>query len=384
MIDFELKSYPGEDENSFVKRKAYFLRILKRRMEVGIVSLPQKRVYNKPLTIQQREDINAFWSTYLSDDLRDLFVNFSYYENYNSVLSDGERLCLYMPDSFYQTFIDEYYSNPQHSEPSDDKNLYDLYFHDVNRPVTLFRKTKDFILDGDYHEISLDDAIHLCRNEHEVILKKGKYSCGAKGILFWNAKQNVNDLLCFLDGSPNIICQRVIKQHSELSRLNPTSVNTIRMLTFIFGGQVHILSSVLRMGVNGAKVDNASSGGIVCGIKPNGQLKNVAYSASGQKYNQHPQGTAFESVIIPNYEQCLSIVTSLAKRFCTVSRMISWDLAIDEIGNPMLIEFNLSLGQIDFHQLCNGPILGEMTEEVLNDVFSNSYTLKSILKSFGQ
>lgn len=381
MIDFELKPYPGEGEESFTKRKAYFIRMLKKRISVG-QGIPIKKTFGKPLTAQDEMMIDAFWKPYLSNELRDLLVNHDYYVIYNGVRSEGERLCDYMPDSFYQTFIDEYYTNPQHSEPCDDKNLYDLYFHDVNRPVTIFRKTNGFILDGDYHEISLKDAISLCKDEEEVILKKGKFSWGGKGIMFWNAQETDDDLLAFLDESPNVVCQRVIKQHSELSRLNSTSVNTIRIVTFVFKGQVHILSSVARMGIEGARVDNASSGGIVCGIKPDGRLKNVAFNAYAQRFFKHPQGTAFESVTIPNFVECTDVVTDLAKRFSSVSRLISWDLAIDETGHPMLVEFNLSYGELDFHQFCNGPIFGDLTEDVLAEVFANSYTLKSIIKSY--
>lgn len=47
------------------------------------------------------------------------------------------------------------------------------------------------------------------------------------------------------------------------------------------------------------------------------------------------------------------------------------------------LESIFSGGELDFHQLCNGPIFGDLTEEVLKDVFENSYTLKSIIKSLG-
>ncbi len=381
-MNIVLKPYPGEDEESFIKRKAYFIRILKRRIAIETVGIPKKKNNSKPISTQDKKQIDAFWSRYLSDELRDCLVNYTYYDIYNNFISDGEQLCHYIPDSFYQTFIDEYYTNPQHSFPCDDKNLYDLYFHDVNRPETIFRKTGDFVLDGNYHEISLREAIDRCKDENEVILKKGKFSMAGEGIMFWNKNQPEEDLLIFLSRSSNVICERIIKQHHELSRLNSTSVNTLRIMTLVFDGQVHVLSSVLRMGVKGSKVDNASQGGIVCGIKPNGQLKNVAYNTSGKKFFQHPQGVAFESVTIPSFDECRDLVTSLAKRFSSVSRLISWDLAIDELGHPMLIEFNLTIGELDFHQFCNGPIFGNMTEDVLKDVFSNSYTLHSIIKSF--
>ena len=61
------------------------------------------------------------------------------------------------------------------------------------------------------------------------------------------------------------------------------------------------------------------------------------------------------------------------------SRLISWDFAIDENGEPMLIEMNISYGELDFHQLCNGPIFGDKTEDVLNEVFDNSFTLRKLL-----
>lgn len=59
-----------------------------------------------------------------------------------------------------------------------------------------------------------------------------------------------------------------------------------------------------------------------------------------------------------------------------VSKMISWDLAINESGDPVLIEANFSYGQLDFHQMCNGPLFGETTEEVLNKVFPKKRVVK--------
>lgn len=59
----------------------------------------------------------------------------------------------------------------------------------------------------------------------------------------------------------------------------------------------------------------------------------------------------------------------------------SWDFAINEDGQPVLIEFNVTFAGLDVHHVCNGPVLGDLTDNVLKDVFANSYTLTSILKS---
>ena len=81
------------------------------------------------------------------------------------------------------------------------------------------------------------------------------------------------------------------------------------------------------------------------------------------------------------YDKCVEIVTHLAKRFVSITKMISWDIAIDEAGQPLLVESNMSGGGLDAHQICNGPLFGDMTEDVMKEVFANSYTLNSILKS---
>ncbi len=50
-------------------------------------------------------------------------------------------------------------------------------------------------------------------------------------------------------------------------------------------------------------------------------------------------------------------------------RLISWDVAIGENNEPILIEANLRNGECDFHQLNNGPLFGELTDRVLTEVF---------------
>jgi hypothetical protein len=42
---------------------------------------------------------------------------------------------------------------------------------------------------------------------------------------------------------------------------------------------------------------------------------------------------------------------------------------INESGNPILIEANLCRGGIDLLQLSNGPLFGEDTKAILDEVF---------------
>lgn len=383
MIDDIIRPYPGEDEFSFEKRKVYFNRLLKMRYVGGDYQIREMVKKAVPLSADEKKRIDEIWVSFLPEALCDEIVDYRYYEAYKGLKSEDYDLFKYIPDSFFKAFIDDYFTNPQESRPCDDKNMYDLYFHDINRPKVLFRKVKSLYLDANFNEISLNDVIKTVKDHQEVICKVAKFSMAGYGILIWNSEQDDEaKLLDFLQSADYIICQAMLKQHSELSRLNPSSVNTIRIFTLLFQGEVHVLSAIVRMGVNGSRLDNASQGGIVCGIKPSGQLKDVAWNVFGDKFPTHPLGVKFNSVTIPNYHECIELVKSLAKRMSSISRLVSWDLAINEAGHPVFIECNLTWTGTVSLQIPNGPLLGDLTDDVLKDVFANSYTLNSIIKSF--
>ena len=150
--------------------------------------------------------------------------------------------------------------------------------------------------------------------------------------------------------------------------MNLESVNTIRHLSFLENGNVTVYSSILRMGANHSRVDNASSGGVTCGITKSGRLKPVGYSLSGERFEKHPtSGVAFDSVTVPSFEKSLRFVESLHRSF-PLFRILSWDIAIDQDGDPVLLETNMYRGGIHFHQLNNGPLFGEDQDRILSEV----------------
>lgn len=377
-----IKPYSGESEDAFIRRKAYFDRLLGYRLEVNGKRLEGMLRRAIPLNSDEKSRVDEIWSAYLPAKLRDIIIDDRYYACYKGIKSQEDDLFKYIPDPFFRTFIDDYYTNPQDSRPFDDKNMYDLYFQDINRPKTLFRKIKNLYLDANFKEIPMKDVIRIAKGQPEVICKKAKYSMGGDGILIWNSERDDEfKLMEFLQSADFIICQEMIKQHNELSRLNPSSVNTLRIFTLLFQGEVHVLSSIVRMGRNDSRLDNASQGGLVCGIKPNGQLKDVAWTVLADRIDRHPCGMEFSSVTIPNYQECINLVKSLAIRMSSISRLVSWDLAINQEGHPVFIECNLTITGTESLQIPNGPLLGDLTDDVLKDVFTNSYTLNSIIKS---
>ena len=125
------------------------------------------------------------------------------------------------------------------------------------------------------------------------------------------------------------------------------------------------------MGANGSNVDNGHSGGVFSGIDNSGRLKDCAYNyMTGRKFEKkHPTtGSVLSDSVIPNYEKCKELVVKLAPRLTSFSRLTSWDLSVDECGEPILIEVNLANGGLFFHQIANGPVFGDMTKEVIDEV----------------
>jgi hypothetical protein len=76
----------------------------------------------------------------------------------------------------------------------------------------------------------------------------------------------------------------------------------------------------------------------------------------------------FEGFNIPSYEKAVELIKLLHPRLGHF-RLVSWDIAINAQGEAVLIEANMRKGSINFHQFNNGPLFGELTDRVLDEVF---------------
>lgn len=314
------------------------------------------------ITSEYKKDIKKYWGKYTKK------ANYVWHKYYSS--RNGIYDVRYIPDDLYYTVIDQHFNNRKFGWGVNDKNYYKLWFDGCKQPEIVIHKINNIYYDNKYKIISKDTISNIVLQNKQLIIKPAVETGGSKGIVFWNRNDGIDSFMKIITGSQkNLVVQKIIKQHDELNKIHPNSVNTIRIISLILKGKVNILSAVLRMGINGNKVDNASAGGITCGIKENGQLKSVAYSAHGIKYDKHPQGYIFENCVIPSYDKVIKLVKEQHIKMAHF-RMISWDIAIDASGEPILIEANLRNGECDFHQFNNGPLFGDLTDDVLSEVFN--------------
>lgn len=277
----------------------------------------------------------------------------------------------YIPEDIYYCFIDTYYNNYSLASVYDNKCFYRKIFPEIKQPETIVSRLNNFWTDSTGQAVSEKEIENIIQKYDELVIKTATDSCGGKGVFFVkkeNIIEDFNNICSNID--TDIVVQKVLKQHKNLNLLNSSSVNTIRLFSMLNkDGSVKIYSSVLRMGINGSRVDNACSGGISCGINPDGRLKSVAYSNEGKKFFVHPSsGVNFDRIIIPSYDKACEAIKKLHISIPHF-RLVSWDIAIDEDENPVLIEVNLIFSEVTFHQLNNGPLFGDDTEKILEEVF---------------
>lgn len=261
-----------------------------------------------------------------------------------------------------------------------DKNYMDVILPCVKHPTTLIRKIHGQYLDVGFNPITKQQAVDkLFENlEPGVVVKISRASSGGKIVRFLGKDSTMDDISDALDVDRDVAVQLVMRQHPEMAKMNASSVNTIRIICIILDGESIPLSAVVRIGNSGSRVDNFSSGGVGCGVKPDGHLNDCGYTQKGERYDVHPNGFVFSEGFVPNFDKALEAVKR-CHMHVPMFGVASWDIAIDADGEPVLIEYNVGGAGIDIQQYNNGPLYGKYRERIIADAFKNSDKLKSVI-----
>lgn len=311
------------------------------------------------------QEYKKFWKKY---------GNFSpewgwYYASRNGIID-----VKYVPHTIIYTKIDQHFNSRKLGWGFNDKNYYSRIFEGIKQPDTLVRNFgANIFLNSDYKQITPEEALFTIFDEDEVICKPTMESGSGRGIEFWDCHKDRNKIIDFIHNSGNAdyTIQRIIRQHKDLATIHANSINTVRICSLLMVDGVHILSCCLRMGVNKSRVDNVTAGGISCGIKADGTLDKYAYNYyTGERFETHPQGFVFLGAKVPSFEKTIELVKK-AHPMIPHFRLVSWDIAIDNQGDAVLIEANMRKGGINLHQFSNGPLFGDLTEIVLEEVYNS-------------
>ena len=120
-------------------------------------------------------------------------------------------------------------------------------------------------------------------------------------------------------------------------------------------------------------MDNMGSGGVGCGVSAGGELTPRGISNDLKWVERHPDtGIVFSGRKLPFYAEVKSFVTEM-HRVTPEIGLASWDIAIDEKDEPVLIEINTFYPNSFNPQMLNGPFFGEYTDAVLDHTIRKKY-----------
>lgn len=335
--------------------------VYKKKIKVDIY---KSGIHNK-LNSKQKFDIIAYYNSF---GLKLSSTN--WHEHYSNI--SNKFSVKYIPEDLFFTKIEPTLNDRLMFPALEDKNLTEKILEKFNQPKTLLKYINGFFI-KENRIISKDKAIDILKtnDRKEYILKQSQLGYGGKGIIVFklenNLKTNYNNMnLQELISSQkhDFIIQELVEQNIELKSLNQTSLNTLRITSYLRKEDTEILSCVLRVGPEGSLIDNMSQGGYLKIIEKDGTIRNQNITTHGKKiFSNH---ITFEK--IPSFDKVKAFIRKMHPHL-PYFKLISWDIAIDKNNEPILIEFNAFGQSIHIIQF-NGPLFGEFTDEILN-IISN-------------
>ena len=328
----------------------------------------KKKPFSNALTKEQEKEVLDFYKPYKKPSL--------FFHRYFTGVS-GSFYVSYIPQDLYVGYIDPYFNDILAAKFYDNKTIYDALFHGIPQPKTVLKRVNGIWMAGDNYPVFDADALRreCCLSvEGGCFVKEAQTTAGGSGVIYIPKGQfSIQKVMEIVRKyKTDIIVQEELIQHEDIARLHASSLNTLRMYSVLGkDGNATIYSAVVRMGSENAKLDNYSAGGLTCGIQPDGRLRKYAYNKKYEKMECHPTSkVVFEDYVIPNYQGAVDLIKK-AHPMIAHFRSIAWDIAIRQDGTPVLIEANLCRGGIDSLQLNNGPLYGNDTKIILDEVFHN-------------
>lgn len=319
----------------------------------------------KPLSNAQKKEIQDFYLSICDQKVPTYWHEYFYSRN-------GHFSPLYIPTSFYHKQIIYRLNSYPLRHAYVDKAVYDLHFHDIHRPQTIVKNMNGYFYDQQ-QPISKEEALERCQNLQGAVAKPTLEGMWGQGVrVFKTAHGQINDQLSisqlFDQYGKNFIIQEQVKQHATMAQLNPTSLNTLRVLSYRHNDEVIILYAVVRIGRMGQVVDNETAGGINADIDlASGTILDCAYGTPAEKrILTTDNGTLLKDFKIPAFHKTLDAIRSMHPRL-PYFNLIGWDFGIDENEEPTMIEWNRAP---DLSQTAHGPAFGEYTEQILRRALS--------------
>ena len=228
---------------------------------------------------------------------------------------------------------DEYLTDAGEDEILVKKIGYDKYLKDLSDKYHFYEQAKPFFHRGimlfDEHT-GLEFFREFCLKARHLFIKPLAGSEGDGSFVFeaLNIKAVYTLFEKLVATKKKWMVEERIKQSDEFAHWNASSVNTVRLPTFLGKGVFFVLAPIFRTGRAGKPIDNTSAGGVFALVDShNGMICSHGYDITTRVYEKHPDsGVVFMNYQIPQWETLLQTAEQVHRTF-PEHPYIAWDFA---------------------------------------------------------
>lgn len=315
-------------------------------------------------------------------------VNPVYFRLFSNYVGKDTRIA---PEDIVHNVIETLLNPIEHRGPYSDKNMYDKLLNSLPNCLakTFIRRIGGHYYDSEYNNIKFNQTeIDKLNTLNGIVAKVTIDTSSGLGVkLFSNEngilidKTNKRPLsLSYLEElGDDFTIQEYLSQSKFMSSFNESSINTLRILVYrsVKDNKVHVLNTIMRIGRNGALMDNAHQGGACIGVKSDGQLQSYLIDQFGNKFSEF-NGIDFSTstFIIPDWNSIIDFARKIGENVM-YHRLLNLDVMIDENGRPRLIEYNIRSMGVWAYQYAIGSCFGEYTDEIIDYCTENKEKIRS-------
>jgi len=230
--------------------------------------------------------------------------------------------------------------NPKPALYMNDLKTYDYRLFGDFAVKPLFLYICDMFLDSELKVVERGEVEKFMSEYDKKVVIKEEGGWGGQQVRIIEASGFMTEKL---NPNKNYVIQPQVKQYKLLNDLYPHSVNTLRVNTFMRKDGSTVVKYVwLRFGRDGTYVDSGTMGGYYVYIDLSGKPSDYCYDpALGLEVtDRHPNtGFLISDIKIPMYQDILEKCKNAHKLF-PYTRLIAWDVCINSLGEPKLLEWN--------------------------------------------
>lgn len=269
-----------------------------------------------------------------------------------------------IPEDIMHRIVERRLNPPELWQLYEDKNNFARFVDPASMPATVAsRQASGPII---YH-------LPLADYHSPLILKPAIDSSCGEGIRRFDSGAALTEQY-LLDYGCDWVLQEAVSQHPLLAKLSHTAVATARLVVYrsVVDNQPHVTAAVLRVGPEGSCVDNIVAGGRFMSIDINdGRIGDTFIARFGERTHQwnHFDLSTAGPLFVPSWEKIVDLACLVADAI-TPHHLLALDIAVDEQGEPVLIEYNIGGFTTYLFHFTGQTLFGPYTDEVIEYVLS--------------